>query len=112
MKFLNLSYLNEVANGDNDFIKTVLALLLSKTLPEIKTLKTLAASQKWGEVRAVAHRAKGSLSMVSQDATEQAKRIENMASKREALHKIADEIIAFETFVAEKLVPEIKVYLA
>jgi HPt (histidine-containing phosphotransfer) domain-containing protein len=62
--YINLEYLQELAEGDQDFIADILSMFMEQTPGSIKNLQQLAAAQNWQQVKALAHKMKSSVVMI------------------------------------------------
>jgi CheY-like chemotaxis protein len=63
-KYINLAYLQELGEGDIDFMTDILSMFLEQTPENIKNLQQMAAAQKWQQVKALAHKMKSSVVMI------------------------------------------------
>lgn len=60
-KLYNLSMIQEIAHGNNDFIKKMMALFIDTMPPAINDLKTHLSNSNWNDLGAVAHKIKPSI---------------------------------------------------
>ena len=79
-KYLNLDYLNLMADGDDDMKATMIEMLVEE-LPEVMDkMKTAHEVADWNELREVSHKMKSTLAFVGNDAmTEANKEVEDIA---------------------------------
>jgi len=60
-KLYNLSMIQEIAHGNNDFVKKMMALFIETMPPALNDLKTHLANSNWHELGGVAHKIKPSI---------------------------------------------------
>jgi len=60
----DLSYLNELANGDRSFVKEMITVFLEQTPEAISKLEKYYSEKNWKMLRATAHKMKPSFSFV------------------------------------------------
>jgi PAS domain S-box-containing protein len=63
-KYINLAYLQELAEGDMDFVADILSMFMEQTPENIRNLQQLAAAHSWQQVKALAHKMKSSVVMI------------------------------------------------
>jgi len=59
-KVINLSYLNDIADGDKEFIREILGIFVDQMPGEEIRLREAIAAEDWQMVRNVAHKVKSS----------------------------------------------------
>ncbi len=64
---INLSYLEQMCDGDQEMRHTMLGMILQELPDEIKKLKPLCAQKNWSELHAISHKLKSTLSFVGND---------------------------------------------
>lgn len=80
--YIDLSYLDLMADGDVDMKQMMLDMLLEELPMEIDKMGELLTTKNWNELREVAHKMKSTLSFVGNtDMTEANKTIEDIAKK-------------------------------
>lgn len=80
--YIDLSYLDLMADGDVDMKQMMLDMLLEELPMEIDKMGELLAAKDWNELREVAHKMKSTLSFVgNNDMTEANKTIEDIGKK-------------------------------
>ncbi len=91
-KVTNLSYLNSVCDGDQDFIRDMLETFIKNTPPILTEMKNMATNAEWEEVGNLAHKLKPSITFVGLERAkelvqtiEQSSKTENETKKLEAL---------------------------
>ena len=67
-KFINLEYLELMADGDDAMKKIMLEMLLDELPTEVQKMKTLIAEKNWQDLMSVSHKMKSTLSYVGNDA--------------------------------------------
>jgi len=92
-KYINLEYLEMMADGDDSMKKIMLEMLLEELPQEIEKMKELCAASNWSEVSAVSHKLKSTLAFVGNDEmTDSNKNIEIMAKDASETHQIPELI--------------------
>ncbi|MFA6260038.1 MAG: Hpt domain-containing protein [Bacteroidia bacterium] len=61
---LDLTYLESVSGGDSAFIKEILQMFITHTLPDSVILKQHIEESDWTKVSSTAHKMKSSISML------------------------------------------------
>jgi HPt (histidine-containing phosphotransfer) domain-containing protein len=61
---IDLTYLMQVSGGDRVFINEILGMFINQTMPDIRALKDLAASDDKTQLASAAHRCKSAISML------------------------------------------------
>ncbi|MBP7821842.1 MAG: hypothetical protein KA010_02885 [Saprospiraceae bacterium] len=61
-QFINLTYLDDMCDGDTDMKITLIEMLLEELETDIKQLKTFAQNGSWKETAALSHRLKTTIS--------------------------------------------------
>ena len=79
-QFLNLDYLNMMADGDDDMKATMIEMLVDEIPEEMEKMKQLYDDGDWNELREVSHKMKSTLGFVGNHAMTTAnKEIEDIA---------------------------------
>ncbi|MGB0430005.1 MAG: Hpt domain-containing protein [Bacteroidia bacterium] len=63
MSELDLTYLNEISGGDEDFIKEMIETFLEETPKDLDQIKIHFDSKDWAEMGKTAHKMKSSIKM-------------------------------------------------
>ena len=85
-QFIDLSYLDLMADGDDDMKQTMIEMLLDEVPTEMEKMTDLHQSEDWKELREVSHKMKSTLSFIGNSAmTEANKTVENIAKSQEGL---------------------------
>ena len=87
---INLTYLNELSNGQSDFIDKIIALFLSEIPIEIQHLETSVLQRDFKSIYACAHKIKSTISFAGLDDAikKDLEQIEELATKNENVEKI------------------------
>lgn len=67
MAKIDLSYLEEVASGDESFVKQMLEMFKSSTVTELDKIDQYYAKQDWAMVGLTAHKIKAPIQMLGQN---------------------------------------------
>lgn len=67
-EYINLEYLNMMADGDDEMKKVMLSMLFEEMPIELETMASLLAKEDWTELSAVCHKMKSTLSFVGNEA--------------------------------------------
>lgn len=79
-QYIDLSYLNLMADGDREMKKTMLGMLLEEPAEEMILMQEHAAQQDWQALHQVSHKMKSTLAFVgNEEMTELNKKIETNA---------------------------------
>jgi HPt (histidine-containing phosphotransfer) domain-containing protein len=93
MKHLNLSYIELMADGDDDMIKLLLEKLLDEPAKEMKKMKSFIEEKNYTELQFTAHKMKSTLSFVGSDSlTSINKKIETIAVTQENIPQLTSLI--------------------
>lgn len=63
MSELDLTYLNEISGGDEEFIVDMIETFLEETPKDVDDMRTQLEGQNWSELGKVAHKLKSSIKM-------------------------------------------------
>jgi len=55
-KFYNLKKLDEIAQGDNDFVKTMVVTFVENVTAEIDSIQSFKSLEKWTDIAEAAHK--------------------------------------------------------
>lgn len=104
-KYIDLSYMELMSDGDADMMKMMLELLFDEPLEEIKKMHRLYNKENWSELRAVSHKMKSTLAFVGNDnLTNTNKRIESIAKDVNGTEQLPELITTLETIFGKALV--------
>lgn len=95
MKFevADTAYLEEVTNGNSNYIRQIVELFLKQTPDDISTLQTHIQNQNWDEVRKQAHYLKPTFIYVgAKHIHQQITSIEQSAKQKVSLDKLPDVV--------------------
>ena len=107
-KFIDLSYLELMSDGDDDMKKTMLEMLLEELPEEIQKMSQLTAAENWEELSSVSHKMKSTLSFVGYEAmTEMNKELELLSKHAENPKRMVTLMGQLEEKLAE-VMPEIQ----
>lgn len=88
-KYINLEYLEMMADGDDSMKQVMLEMLLEELPQEIEKLSALCHESNWSEVSSVSHKLKSTLAFVGNDEmTNSNKNIEVLAKDVSETHQI------------------------
>lgn len=107
-KFIDLSYLELMSDGDEDMKKTMLEMLLEELPEEMQKMRELTDAQNWEELSSVSHKMKSTLSFVGCEAmTEMNKELELLSKHQENPNRMVALMGQLEEKLGEVL-PEIQ----
>ncbi|MEM0992512.1 MAG: Hpt domain-containing protein [Bacteroidota bacterium] len=90
-QYINLSYLNLMADEDQQMKKLMLSMLLDEIPKEIEKMNHLYHQEEWDELRRVSHKMKTTLSFVGNELLTTTNRsIGNIVKAQENLAKLPD----------------------
>lgn len=84
-QYINLDYLDMMADGDNDMKKIMLGMLFEEMPLEIEKMQQLCEAKEWDELSSVSHKMKSTLSFVGNE------EMTNANQALEIMAKAADE---------------------
>ncbi len=88
-KYIDLSYMDLMADGDNEMKKTMLEMLLDELPSEIKKMENLCSSSDWANLKLVSHKLKSTLAFVGNDEmTNSNSKVEKLAKEEEGLEEV------------------------
>lgn len=88
---LDLTYLESVSGGDSAFIKEILQMFITHTLPDSALLKQQIEAGEWSKVSSTAHKMKSSISMLGDpELNERIIRLEQAARTTTELDQISE----------------------
>jgi len=95
-KFINLSYLNEISNGNNNFMLELIELLFEQ-LPEYQIKMNEYYNQKdWNNLGRIAHKAKSAIIMVGmEELALELKKLEENAKEGKNIGDYQEIIVKF-----------------
>lgn len=97
----SLDMLNEVSNGDTNFIKGILEKLVIKLPEAIQELRDALEKEDWETIRATSHRTKSSAAYSgAADLKEKFRLLEHMAREQEDLDQVPTKLDELENYVS------------
>jgi len=88
-EFINLEYLDLMADGDTSMRQVLLEMLLTELPVELNKMRVLLDQQDWGELREVSHKMKSTLPFIGNKSLIEAnKEIERRSKEEEDLQGI------------------------
>lgn len=66
-EFINLDYLNLMADGDNNMKKIMLEMLFEELPTEVAKMRQLQQVGDWDEIKSVAHKMKSTLAFIGNE---------------------------------------------
>ncbi|KAA5544762.1 response regulator [Adhaeribacter rhizoryzae] len=63
-QYINLDFLKEMANGDNNFVQDICSMFIQQTPGNLEQLLNLAKEEKWPDAKALAHKMKSSVVLI------------------------------------------------
>ena len=102
---IDLSYMDMMADGDNDMKKIMLELLFEEPVQEIESMYPMLKSEDWDSIERVSHKMKSTLAFVGNDTlTETNKKIEHNSKNRVNLEKLPELIKILDVLYKKVLV--------
>ncbi len=102
---IDLSYMDMMADGDNDMKKIMLELLFEEPVQEIESMYPMLKSEDWDSIERVSHKMKSTLAFVGNDTlTETNKKIEHNSKNRVNLEKLPKLIKILDVLYKKVLV--------
>lgn len=90
-RFINLSYLNLMADGDLKMKKLMLEMLLKEIPSELSKMQQFYQQHNWSDLRRASHKMKTTLSFIGNQSLSDANRsIEYVAKREEGLEQLPD----------------------
>ena len=90
-RFINLSYLDLMADGDLKMKKLMLEMLLKEIPSELDKMQQLYQQHNWSGLRRVSHKMKTTLSFIGNQSLSDANRsIEYIAKREDGLEQLPD----------------------
>jgi len=80
-EFINLDYLNMMADGDDEMKKVMLGMLFEEVPLELVKMTEQCAAGNWADLSATCHKMKSTLSFVGNDAMTEANKTLEILSK-------------------------------
>lgn len=107
-KLYNLSYLEEISNGDNNFIKEMLNDFISNTPESIEEIEKLASFKEWDNLYKSVHKFIPSFDFIGAETiVNDLKNLEDYSKTKLNLEKIPNLISNIKDF-CNKVIKEIK----
>ncbi|OFX47881.1 MAG: hypothetical protein A2046_02910 [Bacteroidetes bacterium GWA2_30_7] len=94
-KYINLSYLNEVAEGNKDLIIELIEIYKSQIPEFIELFNTYLNSSNWYQIGLVAHKAKSSVAVIGM------KKLAEDLNKLETLSKNSEHTELYKNYIDE-----------
>lgn len=111
-QFINLSYLELMADGDTDMKLTMLEMLLDEVPAEMEKMEALIQDENWEELKGVSHKMKSTLSFIGNDRLTHAnQQVEDIAKSEKGTERLP-ELIATLLDLYPKAVEELKMAAA
>jgi len=90
LKVCNLRYLNELSNGNQEFIKEIIQIFLIEMPKEIQSIEKSIHEKDYEAIRQATHKLKSTIPFVGLDLTiqEEVYKMEDLAEKRTDLDEI------------------------
>ncbi|MEM6317878.1 MAG: Hpt domain-containing protein [Bacteroidota bacterium] len=111
-KYLNLDYLELMADGDDDMKQTMIEMLLEEVPEEMDKMRDAHANQNWSELREVSHKMKSTLAFIGNDVmTEANKTVEEIAKEADGVEALP-ELLATLFDIYPKSLDELRSVLA
>ena len=82
-EYINLDYLDMMADGDNEMKKVMLDMLFEEMPVELEKMKSLCQKNDWQELSSVCHKMKSTLSFVGNDTMTNSNKTLELMSKAE-----------------------------
>jgi PAS domain S-box-containing protein len=102
---IDLSYMELMADGDDDMKKVMLELLFEEPVEEIKMMHTFVQRKDWSSLKNVSHKMKSTLAFVGNDTlTETNKAIEKSAMEETNLDKLPELVLKLDKLYQAALV--------
>lgn len=101
---INLSYLEDISEGNIDLIKDLVEIFKSQVPDFVKDMKKHLENNEYSELGAIAHRAKSSVAMMGISELEmEMKNLEILAKGEKEVHKYPELIHKFEIITKEAI---------
>ncbi len=111
LNFLNLDYIELMADGDHEMKETIIQMLLSEVPTEISNIEDAISSEDLKKLKAVSHKFKSTLSFVGyNDMIITNKEIEHIARTGENTHRLNSLLDKMKTYQSN-IMPELKAAL-
>jgi HPt (histidine-containing phosphotransfer) domain-containing protein len=113
-KIIDLSYLKQLSNGDNNFIKEMIEVFMVQTPEAMDNLQKHLLNNDWKMVRAVAHKIKPSMAFVGlNDIQKKMNTVEEYAETETHLDELPEMIEEIKVVIdraMKELKEEMKAY--
>lgn len=104
LKHLDLTYLIELSDGSDDFIKEMISVFMTETPLDIESLEKHLKSKDWQALSATAHKMKSSVSIMGiNDSIDTLKMIEENASQETNLDSLPELITKTKKFCIDAI---------
>ncbi len=102
MKYTDLTYLRELANGNNEFVKEMLGIFIRETPEAINKIETHLKNKEWQLLCNVLHKIRPSMTFVALKEIEGVVQdAEEYAGSETNLEKLPEMIMKIKTICAE-----------
>lgn len=102
MKHTDLTYLKELSNGSNEFVKEMLSIFIKEMPEAISKIETHLQKKEWQLLRGVLHKIKPSITFVGlKEIEEVVKDAEEYAGSQTNLDKLPEMIMKIKTTCTE-----------
>ncbi|MBI5916075.1 MAG: Hpt domain-containing protein [Bacteroidetes bacterium] len=98
--YTNLGYLRLMADGDEEMIQTMLAMLLEELPEEVGLIKSYWQAENWAELARVCHKMKSTLAFVGNgEMTAANQALEKVAKHKTDLHRSEGLVATLEGYL-------------
>lgn len=96
-RLINLSYLNEISDGDNDLVLEIINIFITEVPTYIMMMKDYHQKEYWNELSKLAHKAKASSSIMGmKQLTNELKNLEILAKEKKDTRLYSSFILNIE----------------
>ncbi len=107
-QYINLEYMELMADGDDSMKKIMLEMLLDELPSELEKMRTLTQENDWDRLGKVSHKMKSTLAYVgNDDMTVSNKTIETICKTCENVEEVPNLVTVLETNF-QKVLPELQ----
>ena len=107
-RYTDLTYLKEIAEGSNEFLKKMIDTFIEQTPPVLENMERALKEEKWEELRLNAHKIKPSIDFMGiHSAWEAVKKVERFAAEQSHLD-ILPGLVEEVNRVCYKAIEELK----
>jgi len=110
-KLYNLSMIQEISHGNNDFVKKMMMLFIDTMPPAIDEIKTHLSNRDWNSLGAIAHKIKPSIDTMGIDILkEDIRSVERYGKEMTQLDELPALVDKVEQVIA-KIIEDLKAEL-